>query len=77
MTNAEGFSQSDLKVDGHVLEERSLGMRVSSTLPARLAGETVHGGSRHLTKMACEEEVHGFFEHVTRLTDLTGLGHCC
>lgn len=61
MTNTEGFSDSGLKVDGRVLEERSLGMSVSSTLPAWLADKTIHGGSRHLTKMACEEGAHGFW----------------
>lgn len=71
MTNVEGFGDSGPKVDGRVLEERSLGMSVSSTLPAWLAGDTIHGGSRHLTKMAYEEEVLGFLEHVTRMADLT------
>lgn len=56
-TNMEGFSESDLKVDGCVLEERSLGMPVSSTSPAWLAGDAIRGGGGHLTRMACEEEV--------------------
>lgn len=53
----EGFSESDLKVDGCVLEERSRGMSVSSTSPAWLAGDAIRGGSGHLTRMAYEEEV--------------------
>lgn len=53
-------------------------MSLSSTLPAWLAGDAIHGGSGHLTRMACEEEVHEFFEHVTRITDPDyGLGNCC
>lgn len=74
----EGVCESDLKVDGCVLEERSLGMSVSSTLPAWLAGDAIRGGSGHLTRMACEEEVHEFFERVIRITDPDyGLGNCC
>lgn len=72
------FSESDLKVDGCVLEERSLGMSVSSTSPSWLAGDAIRGGSRHLTRMACEEDVHEFFEHMTEITGPDdGLGNSC
>lgn len=72
------FSGSDLKIDGRVLEERSLGMSVSSTSPSWLAGNAIRGGSRHLTRMAYEEDVHEFFVHMTEIpgTDY-GLGNCC
>lgn len=36
-------------------------MSVSSTSPSWLTG----GGSRHLTRVACEKEVREFFERVT------------
>lgn len=50
-------------------------MSVSSTSPSWLTGGAVRGGSRPLTRVACEEEVHAFFEHVTEITDLDcGLG---
>lgn len=53
-------------------------MSGSSTSPSRLTGGAAHGGSRHLTRVACEEEVHEFFEHVTEITDPDcGLGNCC
>lgn len=53
-------------------------MSVSSTSPAWLAGDAIHGGSGHLMRMACKEEVHEFFEHVTEITDPDcGLGSCC
>lgn len=72
------FSDSDVKIDGRVLEGGSLGMSVSSTPSSWLTGGAIRGGSRHLTRVACEEEVHEFFEHVTEITDPDyGLGNCC
>lgn len=51
------FSDSDVKIDGRVLEGGSLGMSVSSTPPSWLTGGAIRGGSRHLTRVACEKSM--------------------